>query len=84
MSLQITSLNMIQEGNSVKIKEILSTSSIKRRLLDIGFIEGTSVTCLLKSPLGDPIAYQIRGAIIALRKEDSQHILVEYDDEYEG
>lgn len=50
--------------------------SMRRRLRDIGLIEGTPVLCLQRSPSGDPIAYLIRGAVIALRSEDSTNILI--------
>lgn len=49
-------------------------SGIKRRLLDIGLICGTEVECVGKSPCGDPKAYNIRGAIIAIRNEDCEEI----------
>ena len=49
---------------------------MRRRLQDIGLIEGTEVECVQKSPAGDPVAYRIRGALIALRSEDSSNILV--------
>lgn len=64
-------------GTSARVKKLLNEGSMRRRLQDIGLIEGTSVLCLLKSPSGDPIAYLIRGAVIALREEDSSKILVE-------
>ena len=51
--------------------------NIKRRLLDLGLIEGTCVECVLRSPFNGPLAYMIRGALIAIRKEDSQNIEVE-------
>ena len=47
------------------------------RLLDLGLIAGTEVMALEQSPSGDPIAYFIRGAVIALRSEDASQILVE-------
>jgi ferrous iron transport protein A len=50
---------------------------MRRRLLDMGLIEGTRVECLQKSPAGDPVAYFVRGAVIALRSEDSAGIWVE-------
>lgn len=50
---------------------------MRRRLLDMGLIEGTRISCLQKSPAGDPVAYLIRGAVIALRSEDSSQILVD-------
>lgn len=70
-------LNLVPEGKTVKVKELLSTGSMRRRLLDIGLIEGTKVSCLQKSPAGDPVAYLIRGAVIALRTEDSSQIVVD-------
>ena len=45
-------------------------------LQDIGLIEGTKVECIQKSPSGDPIAFLIRGAVIALRTEDSSSVLM--------
>jgi len=72
----IISLKDLKQGQKARVKSILSTGSIRRRLLDIGLIEGTEVECLLKSPAGDPIAYLIRGAVIALRSEDSSNILI--------
>ena len=46
------------------------------RLRDLGFAEKTPVTCVRAAPLGDPVAYRIRGALIALRKKDAACILV--------
>ena len=41
------------------------------RLADLGLTAGTAVTCTMHSPLGDPCAYLIRGAVIALRRRDA-------------
>ena len=70
-------LNTIPEGGKVRVSRVLSSGSMRRRLLDIGLIEGTDVECLQRSPAGDPVAYLIRGAVIALRAEDASQILVE-------
>lgn len=72
----ILTLNRIPEGQTARVDNLLSTGSMRRRLQDIGLIEGTRVECLQKSPSGDPVAYLIRGAVIALRSEDSSKILV--------
>ena len=45
---------------------------------DMGLIEGTSVECVGKSPLGDPAAYLVRGAVIALRSQESDRIFIRY------
>lgn len=47
------------------------------RLRDLGLIEGTRVECLMKSPLGDPSAYLIRGAVIALRRSDAGEVEID-------
>lgn len=72
-----STLNQVPEGQVVRVSQLLSTGAMRRRMLDIGLVEGTNIECLKKSPGGDPIAYLIRGAVIALRSEDSSQILVE-------
>ena len=47
-------LNDIKPGNRARVKELTSTGSIRRRLLDIGLVENTEVECLGQSPLGLP------------------------------
>jgi len=69
-------LKDLEEGQTARVKKLLSEGGIRRRLLDIGLIEGTEVECLQKSPAGDPVAYLIRGAVIALRSEDSCKVLI--------
>ncbi len=49
-------------------------------MLDLGLVNGTNVEALHKSPSGDPVAYYIRGSVIALRKEDAGKIFVELCD----
>jgi len=69
-------LTCLQEGESAKVVSLLNTGTIKRRLQDLGLVEGTQVQCIQKSPWGDPVAYGIRGAVIAIRTEDAQGILI--------
>jgi len=49
----------------------------RRRLLDLGLVPGTVVTHELRGPSGDPTAYRIRGALIALRREQADQIYVQ-------
>ena len=68
-----SSLNSLRVGQSARVSHIEAetTGSMRRRLLDIGLIPGTRVTCTAVSPAGDPAAYLIRGAVIALRGRDA-------------
>ncbi len=69
-------LTDLREGQQARVTNILASGAMRRRLLDLGVIEGTNIICLQKSPAGDPIAFLIRGAAIALRSEDSSDIIV--------
>lgn len=70
------SLAGLQEGEQAVVLALRSEGTMRRRLQDIGLIEGTLVECVQKSPAGDPVAFRIRGALIALRSEDSSTVLV--------
>lgn len=69
-------LNDIAPGQRAVVSRLRSTGSMRRRLLDIGLIENTEVECLGRSPCGDPSAFLIRGAVIAIRSEDCADILI--------
>ncbi len=70
-------LDFLHPGEFAVIKKLSSTGSMRRRLLDIGLINDTVVECVGKSPLGDPSAFMIRGAVIAIREEDCKDIIIE-------
>ncbi|MBU3209440.1 FeoA family protein [Clostridium algidicarnis] len=70
-------LNSLPLGKSCKVRNLTSEGLIRRRMLDLGLTYDTLVKPLHKSPSGDPIAYLIRGTVIALRSEMSSMILVE-------
>ncbi|KAJ51993.1 ferrous iron transport protein A [Clostridium tetanomorphum] len=70
-------LNLIPIGSIAKVKELTSQGISRRRMLDLGLITDTEVESLRQSPSGDPIAYEIRGTVIALRSEEASKILVE-------
>ena len=74
----IDSLDKLPVGQTARVEELRLNGSIRRRMEDIGLIEGTPVECLQKSPSGDPVAYLIRGAVIALRREDSGRVMVHF------
>mgnify|MGYP000946642861 CR=1 FL=1 len=81
MDLNIIPLNDLPTGAFGLVKKLTSSGIERRRMLDLGLIGGTRVESLRKSPAGDPTAYQIRGAVIALRSEEASKILVAVPDE---
>ncbi len=70
------SLALLDAGQSGVVTHIANTGSMRRRLMDLGLVNGTWVKCLHKSPSGSLSAYLIRGAVIALRRNDSDKISV--------
>jgi DtxR family Mn-dependent transcriptional regulator len=48
----------------------------RRRLLDLGLTPGVTIEAALPNPFGDPLAYRVRGTLIALRGEQAQHVIV--------
>ena len=72
-------LDEIQLDDLVMVEKISGDFAIKRRLLDLGFIPGAYVKCVLISTFKDPKAYQVSGNIIALRKSDARNIGVNYE-----
>jgi DtxR family Mn-dependent transcriptional regulator len=48
----------------------------RRRLLDLGLTPGTAISAEMRSLFGDPMAYRVRGTLIALRREQAEHVLI--------
>ncbi len=71
----IIPLSQLEVGKSGTIQEI-NCDNIKRRLMDLGFIPNTPITPIFKSVFNDPTAYMVRNIVIALRKSDTDKILV--------
>ncbi len=72
------SLNGVRLGEKARVQALRTAGAMRRRLLDIGLVEGTEVECVGRSPGGDPAAYLIRGAVIAIRDADAAGILVRH------
>jgi len=66
-------------GQAVRVVTISSAcqGAQRRRMLDLGVVRGTVIVPELVSMSGDPVAYRVRGALIALRREQASWIAVE-------
>lgn len=51
----------------------------RRRLLDLGFVPGSKVEAAITSPFRDPVAYRIKGALIALRRQQAEKIRLSFN-----
>lgn len=69
-------LNNLPMEQSAVISSIDCKECLINRIYDMGILKGTVITPLYRSPFGDPTAYLVKNAVIALRNKDSQYIAV--------
>ncbi|MBU4515592.1 MAG: FeoA family protein [Eubacteriales bacterium] len=72
----VQDLASLPTGSLAVVGELRAATQFRRRLLDLGFVPGTIVRAVRRSPVGDPIAVDIRGTTIALRLDDARQITV--------
>lgn len=70
----MNNLYELELGRIAKVENIYCEENIKRRLMDLGIVRGTEIKAILKSPSGNPKAYEVRGSVIAIRSEDAKKI----------
>lgn len=73
-----TLLSDIRPGQWARVTEVRNCGSIRQRFMDLGLIRGSSVCCILSSR-GGMSAYNIRGAVIAIRDRDAHSVTVEVE-----
>lgn len=71
----LASINVGEEATVLNISKVCRGQQ-RRRLLDLGIVPGTKVRAEMRSASGDPTAYNVRGALVALRKQHAQMIFV--------
>ena len=76
MKKEVCELCGLRDGECGRVTALEEGRSLRQRLLDLGFVEGTRVKRLFSAPSGDPAAYLIREAVIALRASDAAGIKV--------
>lgn len=69
-------LNQIDSNIEYKIVAIHSNNSMKNRLVSLGFMEGSKIKLLRKNTKDNLRLFLIRGAMIALRREEQMYIEV--------
>lgn len=69
-------LSTLKLGETSNVVDLEVKGLLRRRILDLGIVPGTVLTCIGKAPAGDPIAYLVRDTVIALRSEDAKLITV--------
>ena len=72
----ITTLDRLVVGERAAVAAVSAPRDQRRRLLELGFVPGGTVAAVQESAWGDPVAYAVCGAVIALRRADARQIAV--------
>lgn len=72
----LSTLKIGESGTILGIAKALRGQQ-RRRLMDLGIVPGTKIEAELESLTGDPVAYRVRGTIVALRKQQTDRIYLE-------
>ncbi len=69
-------LYTLAAGDRATVTALTAEGTMRRRLQDIGITTGATISCVGHAPSGDPAAYRICGAVIAIRRADAADVLV--------
>ena len=69
-------LSELLEGEVGILDRIDLPEAVSQRLMELGFIPGTSVTAAQSAPGGDPRVFRVDGTEIALRRETALHLIL--------
>lgn len=69
-------LSNIKNGEFVIVRNILETS-LKVKLMEMGLVAGKKLEVLYRAPFGGPIAIDLDGYVLSLRKDEASVIEVE-------
>jgi len=69
-------LHELHMGEKAQVVALTHSGALRRRMLDLGIVPTSTIEAVRRSPAGDPVAYRVRGAVIALRKEEAELIMV--------
>ncbi|MCM0650997.1 ferrous iron transport protein A [Clostridium swellfunianum] len=72
-------LDAASVGSFVTVQDLSSTGMLRERMLALGLTKGARIEVVRKGPSGDPTVYNIRGAMIAFRREEAALIKINHN-----
>ena len=63
-------------GEKVKIYRVDENHPSSKRILEVGFTPGQEIELMNKSVFNDPLAFSVRGTLIAIRRNEADCIIV--------
>lgn len=69
-------LSALLKGENSVVQNILTSGAMRRRFQELGIVPGTNIACLQESFFGDIKSYLIKDAVIAIRNEDADSVII--------
>ena len=70
-------LEQLAPGESGLVGAIEGRTPFRRRLLELGLMPGTVIERTGQAPLGDPLTFRVRGAVLCLRRAEARLVSIE-------
>lgn len=77
---QAIRLCCLPRGADATVVAVEGSDDVSRRLADLGLVPGTRLEMLTVAPLGDPILFRLLGYRLALRKDESERVMVRVEE----
>ncbi len=67
-------LDQLPQGQDATIAAVHGDGPFRRRLMELGVLPGTTIRRTGQAPMGDPLTYLVRGAVLGLRRTEASRI----------
>ncbi len=64
-------------GDCARVSKVGGQPDLRHRLLEMGMTPGCRVQLVRIAPLGDPLAFELRGYHLSLRRDEARHVHIE-------
>lgn len=69
----------IRPGDHARLLQVGGERSFRRRLMELGFLPGTTIRLVRRVAVGDLVEFEVRGGHISLRASEATALLFEND-----
>jgi ferrous iron transport protein A len=73
-------LSELEPGDKGIVIRIGGSSSIRRRMMDMGVVRGAEISVVRVAPLGDPVEFEIKDYNLSLRRREAEYVYVELEE----
>lgn len=70
-------LGELEAGARAVVRKVSGEPELLRRLMELGFVPGTTITLVRRAPMGDPIELRLRGTHFSIRHSEADRIDVD-------